>query len=108
MPLYRIEKDWYSLVPDLESKTEKVASKARKTLRDSLAASAEVFEAKPFFLSDDYSLVDASVAPLLWRLEEYKIELPPQAKAVMDYAERIFARETFQASLTEIESEMRG
>ena len=46
-------------------------------------------------------------APILWRLKHYGIELPPQAKAVNDYAERIFARESFQASLTELEEEMR-
>jgi len=106
LALYRIEKDWYSLMTDLESRTEKVATKARKTLRDSLTSSAEVFGAKPFFLSDEFSLVDASVAPILWRLKHYKIELPTQAKAVSDYAERLFARESFQASLTEAEREM--
>jgi len=107
LALYRIEHDWYELVPALESKGEKTSSKARKQLRDSLTASAEVFEAMPFFLSDDFSLVDASIAPILWRLMRYRIELPRQAKPVLDYAERIFARETFQASLTEAEREMR-
>jgi len=106
LALYRIEQDWYELVPQLESRGEKTASKARKILRDSLTASAEVFAAKDFFLSDEFSLVDASVAPILWRLKHYGIELPRQAKPVMDYAERIFERETFQASLTEVEREM--
>ena len=106
LALYRIEKDWYSLIGDLESKTEKVAAKARKTLRDSLASSAEVFGVKPFFLSDEFSLVDASIAPILWRLKHYKIELPAQAKPVLDYAARMFERESFQASLTEAEREM--
>ena len=106
LALFRIEQDWYELVPQLESRGEKTASKARKILRDSLTASAEVFAAKDFFLSDEFSLVDASVAPILWRLKHYGIELPRQAKPVMDYAERIFERETFQASLTEVELEM--
>jgi RNA polymerase-associated protein len=106
LALFRIEKDWYSLIDDLESKTEKVVAKARKTLRDSLASSAEVFGAKPFFLSDEFSLVDAAIAPILWRLRHYRIELPSQARAVNDYAERLFARESFAASLTEAEKEM--
>ena len=106
LALYRIEQDWYELVPQLESRGEKTASKARKILRDSLTASAEVFAAKDFFLSDEFSLVDASIAPILWRLKHYGIELPRQAKPVMDYAERVFERETFQASLTEVEREM--
>ena len=108
LALYRIEKDWYSLLMDLESKTGKVADSARKTLCDSLASSAEVFGIKPYFLSDDYTLVDASIAPILWRLEHYGIELPPQAKAVMEYAQRVFDRESFRDSLTELESEMRS
>ena len=106
LALFRIEKDWYTLISDLESKGEKAAAKARKTLRDSLAASAEVFGAKPYFLSDEFTLVDASVAPILWRLKHYRIELPAQAKPVLEYAERMFARESFQASLTEAEREM--
>ncbi|TCK17850.1 RNA polymerase-associated protein [Thiogranum longum] len=106
LALHRIEKDWYSLLTDME-KGEKTAAKARKALRDSLASSAEVFAAKPFFLSDDFSLVDASLAPIMWRLKHYRIELPPQAKPVLDYAERLFARESFQDSLTESEREMR-
>jgi RNA polymerase-associated protein len=108
LALYRIEQDWFSLLHDVESKGEKTSSKARKILRDSIAASADVFGAKPYFLSDDFTLVDASIAPILWRLKHYKIELPDQAKPVMQYAERVFARESFAASLTETEEEMAG
>ena len=108
LALYRIEQDWYSLLHDVESKGEKTSAKARKILRDSIASSADVFGAKPYFLSDDFTLVDASIAPILWRLKQYKIELPIQAKPVMQYAERVFARESFVASLTETEQEMAG
>jgi RNA polymerase-associated protein len=107
LALYRIEHDWYDLTQALESRGEKTASKARKQLRDSLTSSAEVFAAKPFFLSDEFSLVDASILPILWRLPHYEVELPRQAKAVMDYAKRMFERESFQASLSETEREMR-
>jgi len=106
LALYRIEKDWYELVPALESRGEKTSSKARKMLRDSLTASAEVFSARPFFLSDEFSLVDATIIPILWRLKHYRIDLPRQAKPVMQYAERMFQRESFQASLSEAEQEM--
>jgi RNA polymerase-associated protein len=106
LALYRIEKDWYELVPALESRGEKTAGKARKLLRDSLTAGAEVFGAKPYFLSDEFSLVDATITPILWRLKRYKIDLPRQAKPIQQYAERMFARETFQASLSEVEREM--
>jgi RNA polymerase-associated protein len=107
LAMYRILQDWYELVPALESKGEKTSAKARKQLSDSLTASAEVFAAKPYFLSDDFSLVDSMVVPILWRLPKYRIELPRQAKPVTDYARRMFEREPFQASLSEAEREMR-
>lgn len=107
LAMYRIDKDWYSLLTEIESKGEKNAVKAKKMLRDSIASSAEVFAALPFFLSEEFSLVDCYVAPLLWRLPYYKIDLPKQAKPVLDYAERIFRRESFKLSLTEAEREMR-
>ena len=106
LALYRIEKDWYQQLPALESRSEKVYTKARKVLRDSLTSSAEVFGARPFFLSDEFSLVDATIIPFLWRLKHYRIELPRQAKPVMQYAARMFARESFKASLTDAEREM--
>jgi len=106
LALYRIEKDWYQQLPALESKSEKVATKARKMLRDSLTAGAEVFGAKPFFLSDEFSLVDATIIPVLWRLKHYRIDLPRQAKPVLQYAARMFARDSFKASLTDAEREL--
>lgn len=105
--LMRVEQDWYPLVQDILNKSEKVVAKARKELRESLIASSEVFKAKPYFLSDDFSLVDATIAPILWRLPVLGIELPKEAKPVLNYAERIFKRKTFVESLTEAEREMR-
>lgn len=107
LALFRIAQDWYELVPALDSKGEKTSATARKTLSDSMTSSAEVFAAKPFFLSDEFSLVDAMVAPILWRLMKYRIELPRQARPVQEYADRIFERESFQASLSEAKREMR-
>ncbi|MGD2137531.1 MAG: glutathione S-transferase N-terminal domain-containing protein [Gammaproteobacteria bacterium] len=107
LALYRIEQDWYELIPALESKGEKTSARARRQLRDSLTASAEVFSAKPFFLSDELSLIDASIVPILWRLPRYRVELPVQGRPVLEYAERMFARESFQQSLSEAEREMR-
>ncbi|MDT8387947.1 MAG: glutathione S-transferase N-terminal domain-containing protein [Thiogranum sp.] len=106
LALYRIERDWYSLMTEMD-KGEKAATKARKALRDSLTSSAEVFSAKPYFLSDEFSLVDATIGPILWRLKHYRIELPPQGKPVLEYAARLFGRKSFHASLTEAEREMR-
>jgi RNA polymerase-associated protein len=108
LALYRIETDWYGLLSEIESAGDKQAAKARKILRESIMAAAEVFDVKPFFLSDEFSLVDCTIAPILWRLPRYGIDLPPQAKSIQRYAERIFDRPSFDRSLSEPEREMRG
>lgn len=107
LTLYRIGRDWYTQVDELESGDAKRMAKARKILRDSLIASAEVFSYRPYFLSEEFSLVDCAIMPLLWRLPHYGIELPASAKAVHGYCERVFSRESFQKSLSEAEREMR-
>lgn len=107
LALHRVEKDWYPLMHDIMHKGEKTVAKSRKMLRESIVSANELFKVLPFFLSEEYSLVDATIAPLLWRLPALGIELPVEAKAVNDYAQRIFNREAFQLSLTEAEKEMR-
>lgn len=106
LALYHIERDWYGRVPDLTSGDEKRVVAARKQLRESLLSSLEIFEAMPFFLSDEFSLVDCSVAPILWRLLDYGVKLPPQARAIKQYADRMFDRPAFRESLSEAEIEM--
>lgn len=100
---YRIERDWYSLLDDLTGDDPSQASAARTVLRDGLMSVSPIFEQKEFFMNDEFGLVDCSLSVLLWRLPEYGVELPPQAKPLKEYAERIFARDAFQASLTEAE-----
>jgi RNA polymerase-associated protein len=104
--LYRIERDWYSQLEPLESGNGARREEAKKTLRDSLTVIAPIFEQKPFFMSDEFSMVDCCVAPILWRLKHYDIDLPAQAKSIQKYAERLFTRDSFQASLTDAEREM--
>jgi RNA polymerase-associated protein len=76
-------------------------------LRESILQSIELFAARPYFLSDEFSLVDASIAPILWRLPVYGIDLGGQAEAIENYMKRSFARRAFQQSMTELEQEMR-
>lgn len=107
LAMYRIEQEWYGLYAEIEAaKTDRAAAKARRGLRENVAGSNDLFKSKPFFMSDEYSLVDATVAPLLWRLPSMGIELPPSAKDIKAYGERLFARDGFQNSLSEIEREM--
>ncbi len=104
----RIDEDWYTLM-DIILKNEDKAKvkKSRADLLDSLVSVAPVFAESPFFLNDEFSLVDCSLAALLWRLPILGIQLPPQAKSIEDYCKRVFARESFQASLTDAEREIR-
>ena len=104
--LYRVERDWYSLVKMIEQGAS-TADAARKAMRDSLLGALPVFEQKQFFLSDEFSLIDCCLAPLLWRLNAYAIVLPSAAKALQKYMDRLFERPSFRASLTEQERELR-
>ncbi len=106
--LYRVERDWYGLAHDIEADPHgKTAAHSRKVLCEAICASADVFRAKPFFLSDEFSLVDASIAPILWRLHSYGIELPVPAQPIVKYMNFIFARPAFRACLSPQEREMR-
>jgi len=109
LALYRVERDWYSLAHQIDDPADRrLAIQARKILRDSLLASTDVFRSKPYFLSDEFSLVDASVAPILWRLPAWQIDLPAQAKDIVRYGNLIFARPSFRASLSPLERQMRA
>jgi len=106
LALFRIESDWFSLLPDIERGTEKRKTQAKKALQESLVNSSEVFGAMPYFLSNEFSLLDCSIAPILWRLPYYGIELPKSAKQITAYMKRVFSRPSFQASLSEQERDM--
>jgi RNA polymerase-associated protein len=71
-----------------------------------LLASAEVFRSRRYFLSDEFSLVDATVAPILWRLGRWQIDLSGQAQEILKYGNLIFSRPAFRESLTRVEREM--
>jgi len=103
---YRIQRDVYDLVPELE-KGGAAAEAARKAMRDNLSAIAPIFAHRKYFMSDDYSLVDIFLTPVLWRLAYYKVKLPASAKPLLQYGERMFQRDAFEASLTDGEREMR-
>lgn len=103
---YRIQRDVFDYVPSLE-KGGAQAESARKAVRDNLTGIAPIFAQRKFFMSDDYSLVDIFLTPVLWRLGHYKIKLPASAKPLLQFSERMFARDAFEASLSEGEREMR-
>jgi RNA polymerase-associated protein len=103
---YRIMRDLYALVKPLCAGGEE-STVAMKSMRDHLTAIAPAFTQKPYFLSEEYSLTDCCMAPLLWRLDHYRIRLPAQAQPLEKYAARLFVRPAFRASLSTVERGLR-
>ena len=108
--MHRIELDWSKRVDVLMAGRgrETAMDKARKELRESLAAIAPVFADRPFFMNEDFTLVDCFVAPILWRLNALDLKMSArQLKPMQRYMNDMFERDTFQESLTEPEVDMR-
>ncbi len=106
--IYRMEHDWLTLAATIISGKKAEADEARKDLRSQLITIAPLFAEAPYFLSEDFSLADCCLAPMLWRLKSLAIELPTPAKSIYDYMKRIFARDSFQKSLSDLEREFGG
>nr|WP_299240306.1 stringent starvation protein SspA [uncultured Halomonas sp.] len=106
--MHRIEREWCPLVEEILNAGKKDAERARKELRESLVGITPIFDDMAFFMSDEFSLVDCCIAPILWRLPDLGIDLPEkQVQPLMGYMERLFSRDAFKASLSEAEREMR-
>ena len=104
--LHTFEGEIFAHVIDLESGA-KGGDKSRQEIRDQLTQLAPIFTKQKFLLGDEFSMLDVAIAPLLWRLEHYGIDLPKSAAPVMKYAERIFSRQGFIDALTPSEKVMR-
>jgi RNA polymerase-associated protein len=105
--LHRIEQDWYALVPALEGGERRDEQRARRLMLETVLAAEPLFKVKPWFLSDQFSVLDAAVAPILWRLPRWGVELPAGLVALERYMQRLFAFPAFRSSLSEVEQGMR-
>jgi RNA polymerase-associated protein len=109
--MYRVEKDWCVLVDTIQSGGDAAAAaEAKRDLRESLTALAPIFAEKPFFMSEEFTLVDCCIAPILWRLPvlDVDIKLTKQTKPLFNYMDTLFSREAFQEGLSIQEREMRA
>lgn len=104
--MYRIEHDWYYLMNGILKETN--IDEARANLLESLTSLDPVFSDKVYFLSDEFSLLDCTLAPFLWRLPRLGIEIAPEFKGLIAYMQRLFKRESFQVSLTDAERQLRA
>lgn len=103
--MFRIEQDWYQLMSAIFMNDN--VDETRADLKASLMSLEPIFADKPYFLSDEFSLLDCVMTPLLWRLPALGIEIDASAKGLHAYMQRLFARDAFKNSLTEIEKQMR-
>ena len=109
--MYRIEKDWCPMIDTIvNARSKEAVDKARKELKDSLMPIAPIFQEMPYFMSDEFTIVDCCLGPILWRLESLGVSLggSKQTKPLEDYMTRLFNRPAFKQSLTEYEKEMRA
>ncbi|MCK9201221.1 MAG: glutathione S-transferase N-terminal domain-containing protein [Gallionella sp.] len=104
--LHRFEQELYSQVDAIEQ-NGKAADKARATIRDNLTQLAQILTKQKFLLGDEFSMLDVAIAPLLWRLDHYGIQMGKDAAPLMKYAERLFSRQGFIDALTPSERAMR-
>ena len=104
--LHTFEQELFTHLDALEA-AQKGVDQVRAHVRDHLTQLAPVFTKQKYMLGDEFSMLDVAIAPLLWRLEHYGIELPKAAAPLMKYAERIFSRQGFIDALTPSEKVMR-
>ena len=107
--LYTFERELFSFVRVLENRdeTEKRKAIARNQIREQLMQLSPIFAKNKFLMGDEFTMLDVTMAPLLWRLGYYGIEVPKSAAPLLKYAESIFARPAFIASMTPSEKVMR-
>ncbi len=104
--VYRIEHDWYGALDTLEKANNGDKKAACELIKDGLVVLSPIFDETPFFMANELGIIDCYLAPILWRLPHYKIELPKLTKPVLQYGERLFARKAFQQSLSAQEREL--
>ncbi len=103
---HRILQDWYSLAYEIEANTGKKSEQAARQLKESILAANELFTVQDYLLSDEFTLVDCMLGPLMWRLSHYGVKLGKPGAAVEVYAQRVFSRASFKVSLTMAEREL--
>jgi len=106
--IYRFDREWAPLIKKLESGKAADLKAIAKELAGYITQLIPVFNSSPYFMGDEFTLVDCCIAPVLWRLPIWGITFTPsETKIINKYAERVFQRDSFQASLTETEQELR-
>lgn len=105
--MYHIEVDWYSQLKKLSSPSKRIANAAKKIMQETLISNVDAFKTHPYVWGDEFSILDCSMAPILWRLSSLNIDIPKgSGHPIRRYTKRIFERPSFRKSLTEVEAEI--
>lgn len=105
--LHQFDNELFCNIDAIEHGQQKVADKARQTIRDNLTQVSVLFAKQKYILGDEFSMLDVAIAPLLWRLDHYGVQLGKEAAPLMKYAERIFSRPAYIKAMTPAEKAMR-
>lgn len=102
-----IRREWEPAIQTIfSSDDKKVIEKARKHLKEEIIKLTPAFQHKPYFMSDEYTVVDVTMSVIFWRLNAMEIDIPKTHRAFHEYAKRMYMRESFRDSLTDLELEM--
>lgn len=96
----RIDRDWIPYLSQaLHANDDKTIYQSKLALMKAVLEMLPVFKRYQYFMSDEFSIVDCTLASILYRLPELGIQLPEKAQSIKNYAKRIFDRESFITSI---------
>ncbi|HCM30969.1 MAG TPA: starvation protein A [Acinetobacter radioresistens] len=106
--IWRLEQDWLRLADILLCHTDTLSQpeqkQARQELKDTLVSLTPLFQHFPYFMSENFTILDCMLAPIFIRLKSMGIELPRQhCRPILLYCQRIFSRPAFVKSMTQQE-----
>ena len=100
--IYRINKDWFktlNYILNLKTDLSENLNEYKKNLLIQIESAKLLFKEMPYFLSENFSLIDCWISILLWYLQEIDKDFLEKEKIIYDYSKKIFARSSFQKVL---------
>ncbi|AOA59255.1 glutathione S-transferase N-terminal domain-containing protein [Acinetobacter larvae] len=103
--IWRFEHDWFKLADHILCHPDTLdlaaQQQARQQLQDTLIALTPLFQHFPYFMSENFTILDCMLAPIFIRLKAMGIHLPIKpCRPIHLYCQRIFQRPAFIQSMT--------
>ena len=109
--IHRIERDWLPLLDQMMSPkiSQKEFDNFKKELVSLISGIVLILKEKPFFMSDEFTLVDCYMSAILYRLPYLGVSIPNSRSfsSLKSYQEKLFARSSFELSLTDSERDLK-